>query len=276
MNWQQWRDENLANWEERVPIHTGPDGYRIAALLADPTALSGVVSRDAPHLGDLNGLDVVHLQCHIGTDTLSLARLGATVTGLDFSPAALASAADLFARDARVARFVHADLYDAPGALGERYDLVYTGIGALNWLPDIRRWAQVVAALLRPGGRLYVRDMHPMFSALDFEAPDGELRLAYPYFETAEPVATDWETTYEGDGTRLTNTRNNEWSHGLAETVTALLEAGLRITSMREDDFCEWRALPWMVEVGDEDIYVLPSGRNRLPFLFTIEAVAGE
>ncbi len=139
---------------------------------------------DAARLGDIAGLDAVHLQCHIGTDTVSLARLGAKLTGLDFSAPALDEGRRLAEAAGAEIEFVESDLYGAPEALGrERFDLVYTGIGALCWLPDVRRWAEVVASLLRPGGRLFIREGHPMLWALTDPREDGLLVVEYPYFE---------------------------------------------------------------------------------------------
>jgi 2-polyprenyl-3-methyl-5-hydroxy-6-metoxy-1,4-benzoquinol methylase len=127
---------NLDNWESRVPVHTGPQGYDLDRYVKDQLALSRVVTLDAPRLGDLMGQRVVHLQCHIGTDTLSLARLGAEVTGVDFSPSALAAARQLAERAGPAVRYVQATLDEVPERLQETFDLVYTGVGALNWLPS--------------------------------------------------------------------------------------------------------------------------------------------
>src|SRR5262245_8102354 len=128
---------------------------------------------DVPRLGDITGLRGVHLQCHIGTDTVSLARLGAQMTGLDFSPAALTEARRIAALVGVDVDYVESEVYDAVAALGsEQFDLVYTGVGAIGWLPDIRRWAQTVAALLRPGGRLFIREAHPMMWSIDEERTD--------------------------------------------------------------------------------------------------------
>jgi SAM-dependent methyltransferase len=140
---QDWRAINLANWESRVSVHTGPGGYNLATF-DDPTYLSEVVRYDLPRLGQLDGLDVVHLQCHLGTDTVSLARLGAQSTaGLDFSPSALLKARQLATRAATDVTFVDGDAYDAVDLLSaHQFDLVYTGIGAICWLPSIRRWAR--------------------------------------------------------------------------------------------------------------------------------------
>lgn len=132
---------NFENWESRVPIHTGPKGYDLQRFIDDADALSDVVAFDAPRLGELSGQRVVHLQCHLGTDTLSLARLGGSVTGVDFSPAALAAARELADRAGPTVRYVESTIDDVPSSLQETFDLVYTGVGALNWLPSIRRWA---------------------------------------------------------------------------------------------------------------------------------------
>ena len=143
-----YRAINHANWESRVPHHAASDEYGLDRFRSDPERISDVVRFDLPRLGDIAGLDVVHLQCHIGTDTLSLARLGATVTGLDFSESAIEVARELSATAGPTVEYVVADVYDAPAVLGAtRFDLVFTGIGALCWLPSVERWASVVAEL---------------------------------------------------------------------------------------------------------------------------------
>ena len=272
MNWPRWRSENLANWEDRVDIHTGPKGYDVEGLLRDPAGLSNTVRVDQPLLGSLAGLDVVHLQCHLGTDTLSLARLGArSVTGLDFSPKAIEHCRTLFARAGMPGRFVLADVHDAAAALGEDYDLVYASVGAINWIPSIARWLQVAASLLRPGGRLHLRDIHPMLMVIDPES-DPELRLRYPYGETPEPVTINDAQTYTGDGTPLAHVTTHEWSHGLGQIVQGALDAGLSVTGLQEHYFADWRAFPSMVET-EPGKYVLSDRPERLPLLFTFTAV---
>jgi 2-polyprenyl-3-methyl-5-hydroxy-6-metoxy-1,4-benzoquinol methylase len=265
---------NLANWEDRTAIHVGSPGYEIEHLLADPGALSRVVAFDAPRLGDLTGLRVVHLQCHIGTDTLSLARLGATVTGVDFSPSAIAACKELFDRAGMAGRFVEAEVNAAPAALGgETFDLLYTSVGVLNWLPSVAQWARVVAALLAPGGRLFLRESHPVLRAIDDLRTDGALVLRYPYFETDAPVQTDEESTYvEGSGD-IEHTTTYEWSHGIGETVTAVLDAGLRLDALVEHREAEYQALPQMVRT-EAGRYRLPEHDERLPLMFTLEASA--
>jgi SAM-dependent methyltransferase len=268
-----WRDVNLANWESRVPMHTGPDGYDLAAF-DDRDHLSAVVRYDLPRLGRLDGLDVVHLQCHIGTDTVSLARLGArSVTGLDFSPSALTAARELAARAGADIVFVEADVHDAVDTLGSGgFDVVYTGIGALCWLPDIRRWAAIVAALLRPGGRLFIREGHPALWAMSDPRPDGLLVVEYPYFETSGTVFVEDES-YAGSGA-VASPASVSFNHGLGEIFSALLDAGFTITA-----FDEHREVPWN-PLGDamapspdfDEEFVLAAGRDRLPLTYTLQA----
>ena len=258
-----------------MPVHAASNDYDLEGLAADPKRLSPVVSYDRAALGDLSGLDVVHLQCHIGTDTLSLARLGGRVTGVDFSPSALDVARDLAAAAGADIRYVESELYAVSGVLGPDFDLVYTGVGALNWLPNIAEWAKVVARLLRPGGRLYVRDGHPMlftlYGGVEHDEKDETLQIVSSYFEgNAQYWVTD--ATYT-DGPPVSSPGQYEWNHGIGETVQAVIDAGLRITALREHTEIEWRALPQMVE-GADGKFRLPEGPERLPLMFTLEAVA--
>ena len=263
---------NLENWESRVPIHVGSRAYDLQRFLDDAEALSDVVAFDAPLLGDLSGRRVVHLQCHIGTDTLSLARLGGTVTGVDFSPSALAAARDLAARAGPPVRYVESTVDDVPARLGETFDLVYTGVGALNWLPSMRRWATVVAGLLAPGGRLYLRESHPMLGTLDDERDDRLLVVAHPYFETAEPTRWESAVSYTGGDEPVGQPVAYEWNHGIGEVVQAVLEAGLRLTRLEEHRELEFPFFAWMERTARVG-YRLPEHRERLPLMYTLEAV---
>ena len=264
---------NHANWEARVPLHVGSDGYGLDRFRRDPSHLSEVVRYDLPRLGDIAGIDVVHLQCHIGTDTLSLARLGATVTGLDFSGSALEAARQLFADCGTEGDFVEADIYDAVEALGPgRFDLVYTGVGALCWLPDIAGWARVVAGLLRPGGRLFIRDGHPVLNSLDDERSDDLLVVEHPYFETADGVRLEAEFSYvEHDGT-LAATSTVEFNHGMGEIVTAVLEAGMELTGLVEHDTLPWPQFARLMGHVAPNEYRLRERPDRVPMSFTLQA----
>ncbi len=269
---------NRRNWDERVPIHLV--GYGTDAFVADPERLSDVAREDlalmAPHLpgGSLAGLDLLHLQCHLGTDTLSFARLGARVTGVDLSPAAVDAARDLARRAGLGATFVESEVTATQDVVAERFDVVHTGIGALCWLPDLDAWARTVATMLRPGGLFFVRDGHPVLASLDDERDDGRLVLARSYF-AGPPLRWDDDVSYVNQEVRIRSAETYEWHHPLSEVVGALLGAGLRLTSLGEQTTLPWKALPSMVEEATEHgtAWVLPEGRERLPLTFSLTAV---
>lgn len=269
-----YRTINKANWDERAPAHAASPDYAIDEFVADPHFISKVVHFDVARLGDISALDVVHLQCHIGTDTVSLSRLGARVTGLDFSAASLAEARRLVERTGDAVDFVEAEVYDAPDVLGrERFDLVYTGIGALCWLPSIRRWGQVVAELLRPGGRLFVREGHPMLWALDDLRTDDLLVVDYPYFEREEPFVWEEGGTYVQTSASFSNTVTHEWNHGLGEIVTALLDTGMSLTALTEHDSVPWEALPRRMEKLADKEWRIKDRPWRVAHSYTLQAV---
>ena len=265
---------NRANWDERAAPHAASKDYRVAAFADDPAHLSYVVRFDLPLLGDIRGLRGVHLQCHIGTDTVSLARLGATMTGVDFSPASLTEARRIAELAGTPVEYVESDVYHAPDHLGRGgFDLVYTGIGALCWLPDIRRWAAVVAGLLRPGGRLFLREGHPMLWTLADRRPDGLLVVEHPYFETAAPTVWDEGGTYVETDATFVHNLTHEWNHGLGEIVGALLEVGMELTMLDEHDSVPWEALPGQMERLDGGEWRLAERPERLPHSYTLQAV---
>ena len=267
-----YRAINHANWESRVPVHAASDGYRLDRYATDPDLLSEVVEFDRPRLGDITGLDVVHLQCHMGNDSLSLARLGATVTGLDFSAAALEHGRRVAAGVGPHVEYVEADVYDAVEVLGGgRFDLVYTGIGALCWLPSVARWAEVVAGLLKPNGELFMREGHPVLWALDDPRPDGLVVMAHPYFET-DGVRFSEEQTYAGDGTAIAAPDIVHFNHGLAEIFNALWAVGMEITLFEEHTSVPWNPIGDAMEDVGNDEWQLRDQPERLPASYTIRA----
>lgn len=271
VDWDFARASNLRNWEDRVPLHEEAYGVRD---LDDPTHLTGVVRTDlaalAPFLpkGTISGLDVCHLQCHIGTDTLSLAKAGGRVTGVDFSPRALASAAALAKRIGIGATWVETDVLEARAAVNGDFDLVYTSIGTINWLYDLDRWASQVAGLLRPGGTFYIRDGHPALYSVD-EHSDG-LQLRYPYFGNGEAQLWEDESTYAGDG-KVAHARTYQWAHPLSKIITSLIMAGLQILHVDEGRTIPWKFAPRMVEV-DEGFAWPEAERDLIPCTYTIIA----
>jgi len=264
MNEADGRALNRCWWEERAPLHVAGDFYDIDRFRAGETTLQ-VWERE--ELADVAGSSLVHLQCHFGLDTLSWAREGAHVTGLDFSRNAIAAATGL-ADEARIpAQFVCADVYDAVAALGRTYDIVYTGHGALNWLPDLDRWAAVVHGLLRPGGRLYLSEFHPLIEVM----ADDDLAVAVDFFASA--AGQRWEAA-GSYGTASTTTEHNvamEWTHGLGAVVTTLSGHGLRIVHLTEREETLYPRFPFLVR-GADGLYRMPEGRPRVPLSYSLLA----
>ncbi len=271
------RATNRAMWDEAVPVHMAAPGYSVQKFLDGQTVLH---QRDIDEMGDVQGQSLLHLQCHFGLDTLSWARLGARVTGVDFSEPAIAAARDLAAQANLEATFVLSELYDAPENVEGQFDIVYTGIGALNWLPDIKGWARVAAGFMRPGGRFYLVEGHPMLWSLDDEREDGGLVVSATYFETEKPNRWEGGADYADPKHSLENNLTFEWNHGLGEIVTALIEAGLSIEWVHEHRSVYWKALPHMISASGEDRWEvkdewrLPDDQgDNVPLMYSISAV---
>lgn len=265
-------DVNRANWDDRAAAHAASPGYAVDRFAADPSYLSRALTFDLPLLGSVAGRRGIHLQCHIGTDTVSLSRLGAEMTGLDFSVESLHQARRIAALAGADIRFVQSDVYAAAEAAGTGFDFVYTGLGALCWLPDVARWARTVASLLRPGGRLFLREGHPMMWSLDDTAPGTDLIVKYPYFEREEPLIFDSPGTYVETDAEFTHSTTHEWNHGLGETISAVLAAGLTLTGLVEHRSVPWEALPGRMHLGPEGEWQLDDAPERLPLTYTLQA----
>lgn len=269
--YEQEIEVNQANWNARATVHAKSKSYDLERYVKDPSAISSVVDTDRRILGEVKGLDMLHLQCHIGTDTISWARLGANVTGLDFSSQSLRVARDLAKRTGAQVEFIEANVYEADKVLGRQFDLVYTSVGVLCWLPDVREWSRAVAACVRPGGRFYIRDGHPVMVTIDFHRDSLPVVCVDDYFGDGTPDRYEDEYTYTGDKVRLDSTVTYEWKHSLGSIITALAEHGLRIVRVDEYDWIDWKPFAWMVE-SQEGHWTFPPGQPRLPLSFSILA----
>jgi len=265
-------DAQAANrkwWDSAVPVHLASAFYDVEGWLAEGR---GPRKREVAVLGDVAGLDLVHLQCHFGKDTLSWARAGATVTGLDFSEPAIDAARDLARRAGLADRsdFVCAPVAEACSALGGRlFDVVYVSLGALCWLPRIDEWAGQVAALLHPGGRLFLHEVHPVSLAL----ADDDLTVIYPYSEETAPFR-DAEPGSYADLTAIGAMPGDEkfgWNHGIGEIIGALVGRGMRIDRLDEHDWTSFLRFPWLVETAEEE-FGTPEGHLRVPLSYTLVA----
>ena len=260
-------EANRANWNDRTDVHLSSQFYDVEGWLRTQR---GPRPREIDALGDVSGLTLLHPQCHFGLDTLAFARVGARVTGLDFSRAAVDAARDIANRAglADRATFVCADVLDAANALDHQtFDVVYVSLGALSWLPSVDRWASQVAALVAPGGRFYLHDGHPLAWAL----ADDRLCLEHTYFEEVEPFVEDSDATYTDARRPIVNERHYEWNHGIGETVTALIKYGLRLEWLAEHDWTVFPRFPWLVADGT-GTWRTPSDMPRAPLTFSLLA----
>lgn len=262
-NRDEYFDANRTNWDERVPIHTGGDFYDVESFKRDDERLRDF---ELLEVGYVAGKSLLHLQCHFGVDTLSWARRGARVTGLDFSGPAVRAATKLASETGLEAGFVTANVYDAEAALGgTTYDIVYTGLGALNWLPDIQRWAGVTAALIRPGGFLYLAEFHPFTNIFG----DDDLTVEHDYFHREEPQVWDEPGTYADLGAKTANNLTYEWNHTIPDVVTALILSGLTLELLSEHDYTIFPRWP-ILEKSGFDTYRLPEGAPRIPLMYSL------
>lgn len=259
---------NRAFWDERVPIHTKSDFYDVDGFLAGASALRPF---EPAELGDVRGRSLVHLQCHFGLDTLSWARLGAQVTGLDFSAPATAAAAELTTRAGLEAEWVTSDVMLAPEALGgRRFDVVYTGLGALNWLDDIEGWADVIRALLAPGGRLYLVEFHPISEIF----ADETLHVENDYFHEGPREWPEEEGTYAELEATTEHNATEEFAHTLGEVVSAIAARDLRIELLHEHDYTLFPRWPHLRRESG-GIYRFPPGTPSLPLMYSLVASLG-
>lgn len=263
-----WTETNRLWWDERDEIHEQSELYDLDGFVDHPDRLRAYEIED---LGDVTGLDLLHLQCAVGTDTLSWATHGARVVGLDFSAPGIEVARRLAARvgyGADRAEFVVSDVYDAVEALdGRQFDIVYTGFGALNWLQDLDRWAGVVDALVKPGGRLYIAEFHPFTGIFG----DDELDIVWGYWDRGRYDAYGDYTDPSADFDHLEHNVSEECNPTIGEVVTAVAQRGFVVRSLREHDWTLYARWPWLeVEPGPQIAYRLPADRPRLPLVWTL------
>lgn len=261
---------NQALWDAWTPIHERSEFYDVDGWKAGRRALPRFV---VDEVGDVAGRDLLHLQCHFGLDTLSWARLGAKVTGVDFSQPAIALARSLAAETGLHARFVQADVLQLDDLLEGDFEVVFTSFGVLWWLPDLARWARVVARFLRPGGMFYLADFHPVAQVMD--DLDGDRPVPrYDYFPSPEPIAFQVRGSYADPDAQVEHEAEYGWAHSMGEIVTVLAEAGLRIEFLHEFPFTFFRAMPYLrASTDDARTWRLPEPYDgRLPLLFSLKA----
>lgn len=261
-----WLSANRAMWNRKATAHLRSSLYDVPGFLDGKLSLQRHEMED---LADVRGKDLVHLQCHIGLDTLSWARLGANVTGLDFSEASIRVARQIANDTGLEARFVVGDVYEAPAKLGRTFDVVYTGVGALCWLPDLQPWADIVAALLRPRGQLYLFEFHPIEWMLASNESES-LDLRFDYFTPKEGFREGGAVSYADAGAEDQDQPTVQWNHPLGEVVTALAKAGMVVEELRELDRSVLERWKGMEKLADG--MFRPLRAPNLPLMYVLQA----
>ena len=262
-------ESNRALWNEWAEVNSRSSLYDVVAFRAGKSTLHTL---EIEEVGDVAGRSLLHLQCHFGLDTLSWARQGARVTGVDFSSKAIQLARALSAEVDLPATFIESDVYDLPAAHSGEYDIVFASYGAIYWLPDIREWARVAAHFVRPGGTFYLAEIHPAAYVFDDRRDGTDLRIVYPYFHSPQPIVYSTRGTSYFDGeAAVTQPAEYGWCHSLGDTVSALIAAGLRIEFLHEHAYTVYRQLPFM-EQGADGYWRLPEHSQSVPLMFSVRA----
>jgi SAM-dependent methyltransferase len=264
-----WQQANLSSWNNRAALHIrdAKGFYNVDGFLQGENTLHSI---EASEIGDVEGKRLLHLQCHFGLDTLSLARRGARVTGLDFSSVAIQGARELAAKSKLPATFVEADVFDARAAIDGQFDVVFSSWGTICWLPDVKRWAKVIADMLAPGGTFYFLDTHPSAQVLDER--NGKLEPTYGWRTPADrPDLFEEAQSYTGDAYEKSATLYN-WIHPLSSIIGGLLEAGLRLEFLHEHERLPYRLFPMMVP-ADDSMFRLPNEAVPIPLAFSLKTV---
>ncbi len=262
MSNEEYFQINRENWNRRTELHLQSDWYRHEAFRQGETSLKEI---ELEILGDVGGQSILHLQCHFGQDTISLARMGARAVGVDFSDRAIDEARRLADELGVEARFVCCNVYDAASLISERFDRVFVSYGAIGWLPDLQAWARLVAGFLRPGGQLVLVEFHPFIWTFD----DDFRELRYDYCSAA-PIIEEQQGSY-GNPTATAPIRSVGWNHGLGKVVSCALEAGLQLQSLQEFDYSPYACFSHAVE-AQPGRFRIEHIAPRIPMVYALTA----
>lgn len=263
----EYKESNRKLWDDWTKIHEKSVFYDLPGFKAGRNTLHGI---EREELGDVSGKSLLHLQCHFGMDTLSLARLGATVTGVDFSENAIELARSLSEELHIPATFIRSDIYDLPNVLNEQFDIVYTSYGVISWLPDLVGWARVIAHFLKPGGIFYIVEGHPFMFTFEQTEDKKGIEIAYPYFQGTEPLRFDVKGSYADYDNEYTGVEYG-WNHSVGSIINSLVNAGLRIDFFHEFPYLAWGAFAVMYK-DEAGMWRLPEPWNKIPLMFSLKA----
>jgi SAM-dependent methyltransferase len=255
-------------WDKLAKIHYKSKFYDVEGFLRGNQTLDAIELEELP---DLSGKKLLHLMCHFGLDTLSLARLGADVTGVDFASEAIQLARELAKTTKIDARFVCSNVYDLPKTLVEKFDIVFTSGGVIMWLPDLEKWAGIINQFLKPGGVFYIREFHPFAYVFENDDSVTDLQVKYPYFHGREPLKFEDEGSYASEAAEIGRVPSFEWNHPISRIINVLIDAGLTINFFHEFPVTTYKALPFMIE-KERGRWILPSDEDKIPLMFSLKA----
>ncbi|MFC1900273.1 class I SAM-dependent methyltransferase [Chloroflexota bacterium] len=261
----EYLKSNREMWDDWAPLHAQSEFYDVEGFINGRCTLK---KPELEEMGDVSGRSLLHLQCHFGLDTLSWARLGARVTGVDFSENAIEIARSLSEQIGVEAEFVCSNIYELPDNLAGEFDIVYTSIGALCWLNDIERWGEIVSHYIKPGGFFYILEGHPVLNIFDDSEDSTELKIVPSYFHSEKPEEYESTGSYAGAVPDRKHT-SYEWAHSMSDIINALIGADLRIEFLHEFPIAFFKAYPFLEQ--DKDGYWRLEG-DKVPMTFSLKA----
>ncbi len=264
---KKYFEANQKMWDEFAKLHYDSKTYKTKEFLDGETTLNSI---EREEVGDVKGKTLLHLQCHFGLDTLSWAREGAIVTGVDFSSEAINLARKLGELTQLDARFIGSNIYDLPEVLDDKFDIVFTSYGVHCWLPDLQRWAEIVEYFVKPGGLFYIAEFHPVIWMFDNEDAN-DFKLKYSYFHDPEPYQFDVDGSYAETEQEFEPCVDYEWAHGMGEVVTSIAQAGLRIEYLHEFPMASFQSFPFLKR-RDDGYWYYEDPDIQLPLMYSIRA----
>jgi len=262
MSAENYLELNKESWNKRTAYHVTSDFYEMDAFKAGKSSLMDI---ELGLLGDVKGKRILHLQCHFGQDSLSLARMGAKVTGIDLSDKAIATAKKLNTELKLDAEFIVSDVYDLPNNLKGEFDIVYTSYGTIGWLPDMNKWGSVIEHFLKPEGKFVFVEFHPNIWMYD----DDFTHVKYNYFKD-DAIVEEEEGTYADKGADI-KLKYVVWNHGLSEVMSGILANGLTINNFKEYNYSPYDCFAHTQKIGERKYQIKPFG-NKMPLCYSIVA----
>lgn len=253
---------NKATWNNKTDVHIASEFYDVEGFLKGKSTLNDI---ELSLLGDVTGKKILHLQCHFGQDTLSLARMGAKVTGLDLSDKAIERAREFAQKLNLDASFVCCDIYEAPNFINEKFDLIFTSYGTIGWLPDLGKWANVISHFLKPNGKFIMADFHPVVWMYDNDFKE----VFYSYFNI-EPIIEEETGTYADTEAEL-HSKTVGWNHPISEILNSLLKSGLELNQFNEYDYSPYNCFN-QTEEFEKGKFRIKHFENKIPMVYSILA----